>query len=154
MQIRESNIRSNPKNAASLATRSQTVEIEEGGSAERKAAAAAKQEYGGGGLGGLGGLSGIGARNFNRRNTSASAFHSLPQKQDFKRSSHTMISKHVSIKNFVAKRQVLGSLEQFRETNDSHNSLKVVRGNLNRRDSDTSSVQFQGLGKSYKRRET
>ena len=65
-----------------------------------------------------------------------------------------MISKHISIKNFQAKRQVLGSLEQFRETNDSHNSLKMVRGNLNRRDSDTSSVQFQGLGKSYKRRET
>ena len=151
MQIRESNIRSNPKNAASMASRSQTVEIEEGGSAERKAAAAAKQEYGGGSLGGLGG---IGARNFNRRNTSASAFHSVPQRQDFKRSSHTMISKHVSIKNFVAKRQVLGSLEQFRETNDSHNSLKNIRGNLNRRDSDTSSVQFQGLGKSYKRRET
>ena len=110
MQIRESNIRSNPKNAASMATRSQTVEIEEGSSAERKAAAAAKQEYGGGNLGGLGGLGGIGARSFNRRNTSASAFHSVPQK-DFKRSSHTMISKHVSIKNFVAKRQVLGSLE-------------------------------------------
>ena len=42
MQIRESNLRSNPKNAASMATRSQTVEIEEGSSAERKAAAAAK----------------------------------------------------------------------------------------------------------------
>ena len=148
MRIRESNIRSNPKNAASLPIKTQFVDIEESGSAEGKATA--KQEYGGGSLSGLGG---IGSRNFNRRNTSASAFHSVPQK-DFKRSSHTMISKHVSIKNFVAKRQVLGSLEQFKETNDSHNALKVVRGNLNRRDSDTSSVQFQGLGKSYKRRET
>ena len=65
-----------------------------------------------------------------------------------------MLAKHFSIKNFNAKRQVLGSLEQFRETNESHNSMKNIRGNLARRDSDTSSVQFQGLGKSYKRRET
>ena len=98
MRIRESNIRSNPKNAASLPIKTQFVDIEESGSAEGKATA--KQEYGGGSLSGLGG---IGSRNFNRRNTSA--LHSVPQsRQDFKRSSAATISKHVSIKNFVAKR--------------------------------------------------